>query len=96
MKLTFEVRGRGTKSAPPASFLSPCPVVYNFLRQLHTAGLHPLTILAAASAERNLLKSITVDPLRRRQSTILNNYLFKYKRTFVEIDKVIIDRYQAT
>lgn len=49
----FEVRGRGTKSAPPASFLSPCPVVYNFLRQLHTAGLHPLTILAAASKERN-------------------------------------------
>ena len=49
----FEVRGRGTKSAPPVSFLSPCPVVYNFLRQLHTAGLHPLTILAAASKERN-------------------------------------------
>ena len=31
----------------------PCPVVYNSLRQLHTAGLHPLTILAAASRERN-------------------------------------------
>lgn len=96
MKLTFEVRGRGTKSAPPASFLSPCPVVYNFLRQLHTAGLHPLTILAAASAEKKTLKSITIDPLRRKQYTILNKYLFKYKNIFVEIDKVIIDKHPVT
>ena len=57
-KLFREVRGRGTKPAPLTSFLSPCPVVYNSLRQLHTAGLHPLTILAAASRERNYQESV--------------------------------------
>ena len=28
VKIAFEIRGRGTKSAPLASFLSPYPVVY--------------------------------------------------------------------
>jgi hypothetical protein len=62
VETTFEVRRRGTKSAPPASFLSPCPVVYNSLWQLHTAGLHPLTILAAASKERNYQEIENVFP----------------------------------
>jgi len=66
------------------------------MRLLDNQPQHPLTILAAASAEKKTLKSITIDPLRRKQYTILNKYLFKYKNIFVEIDKVIIDKHPVT
>ena len=95
-KNRFWGEGRGTKSAPPASFLSHCCGWWiTPLRQLPTSAAPPHHSRGGERREKTL-KSITIDPLRRKQYTILNKYLFKYKNIFVEIDKVIIDKHPVT
>ena len=90
------MRGEERNPRRPRLSSPPAAVMDNSLAAVTHSRSTPLTILAAANAERNLLKSITVDPFRRKQSAILNNYLFRCKRVFVENDKVIIDKFQAT
>lgn len=90
------MRGEERNPRRPRLSSPPAAVVDNSLAAVTHSRSPPLTILAAASAEKKTLKSITIDPLRRKQYTILNKYLFKYKNIFVEIDKVIIDKHPVT
>ena len=67
----------------------------NFGEVTHSRATPPHHSRGGERREKTL-KSITIDPLWRKQYTILNKYLFKYKNIFVEIDKVIIDKHPVT
>ena len=91
-------RAKGERNEIRAARVFPLPLLRLWitpLRQLPTAAEPPHHSRGGERREKTL-KSITIDPLRRKQYTILNKYLFKYKNIFVEIDKVIIDKHPVT